>query len=203
MKFFGKGDKARMGAKSCDHPLYRCGHCGETGCQSRDCDNRQFQEADLCRDCGRSWEMIPLGGAETNAPTATRPAPAKTSKSLPKLPYTEIVLGTMLVVTIVGFGLFAKSRDGLFAGLEPRAPVSSPVAAKAKTVSGDVCGCYDEAMRLSGKGLSVESSHYKTGFLMCREFFGVAGGDAWTAGWNARRTAKAYEASCKSYRRKT
>jgi len=206
MKFFGKGDKARMSAKSCDHQIYRCGHCGETGCQSRECNNRQFQEADLCRDCGRSWEMFPVSEAPTAAPVVATTAAPSASRIKPKpsinLPWTEIVLGTMLVVTVVGFGILAQNRDQVFARFDRGGPLAPSVTQTATVVSSDVCGCYDEGLRLSGNGIGVQSSEYKTGFLMCRELFGVDGGDAWTAGWNARRSSKAYEASCRSYRRK-
>jgi len=52
----------------------------------------------------------------------------------------------------------------------------------------------------------VTSAEYRTGFEQCRfrggAQYGVDAGDAWTAGWNARRSGKAYEASCRAYKKR-
>ncbi len=64
-----------------------------------------------------------------------------------------------------------------------------------------VCECYDKAFSLAA-ATSVLSSDYRTGFEQCRARAGVNGGDAWTAGWEARLHSRPYEASCKSYKRK-
>ena len=64
-----------------------------------------------------------------------------------------------------------------------------------------ICECYDEAFRLAGKA-QVLSPEYRTGFEQCRARGGVDGGDAWTAGWNARLSAAPYEASCRAYKRR-
>jgi len=48
----------------------------------------------------------------------------------------------------------------------------------------------------------VISPEYRTGFEQCRARGGVDGGEAWTAGWNARLSAKPYEASCRAYQRR-
>ena len=64
------------------------------------------------------------------------------------------------------------------------------------------CQCYNEAFKLAGSNVGVMSSQYRTGFEQCRAVGGVKGGDAWTAGWNARLSAKPYEASCRSYRKR-
>ncbi|MHA7871429.1 MAG: hypothetical protein ACX939_03675, partial [Hyphococcus sp.] len=63
-----------------------------------------------------------------------------------------------------------------------------------------ICECYDKAFDLAGKA-KVISPEYRTGFEQCRARGGVDGGDAWTAGWNARLSARPYEASCRAYKR--
>ena len=64
-----------------------------------------------------------------------------------------------------------------------------------------ICECYDEAFALAGKA-KVLSPEYRTGFEQCRARGGVDGGDAWTAGWNARLSSKPYESSCRAYKRR-
>ena len=60
---------------------------------------------------------------------------------------------------------------------------------------------YDKAFSLAAR-TKVLSSEYRTGFEQCRARAGVDGGDAWTAGWEARLASRPYEASCKSYKRR-
>lgn len=64
-----------------------------------------------------------------------------------------------------------------------------------------LCRCFDEAYRLSGDNVDVMSSQYRTGFESCRAVAGARGGEAWTAGWNARVSAKSYQASCPAFLR--
>ena len=64
-----------------------------------------------------------------------------------------------------------------------------------------ICECYDEAFDLAGKS-KVLSPEYRTGFEQCRARGGVDGGDAWTAGWNARLSSRPYESSCRAYKRR-
>jgi hypothetical protein len=67
--------------------------------------------------------------------------------------------------------------------------------------AGDVaCQCFDQAFHLAGKDVGVMSSQYRTGFESCRAVAGVEGGDYWTAGWNARLSAKPFQATCRAYR---
>ena len=68
--------------------------------------------------------------------------------------------------------------------------------------SDGVCQCYNEAFKLAGSDVGVMSAQYRTGFEQCRAIHNVEGGDAWTAGWNARLSSKPYEASCRSYRKR-
>jgi hypothetical protein len=62
-----------------------------------------------------------------------------------------------------------------------------------------LCQCFNEGFKLAGSDVGVMSSQYRTGFEQCRAVLGVDGGDAWTAGWNSRVSAKPYEASCRSW----
>lgn len=62
-----------------------------------------------------------------------------------------------------------------------------------------LCQCFNEGFKLAGSDVGVMSSQYRTGFEQCRAIMGVDGGAAWTAGWNARVSAKPYEATCRSW----
>jgi len=73
----------------------------------------------------------------------------------------------------------------------------------ATRVNGDViCACYNEGFELAGKTDNVQSAVYRTGFSQCRALGSVEGGNAWTAGWEARRTGRPFEATCKAYKRR-
>ena len=65
-----------------------------------------------------------------------------------------------------------------------------------------VCQCYDAGFELAGKTSNVQGTAYRTGFSQCRARGSVEGGEAWTAGWNARRSGRTYEATCKAYKRR-
>ena len=78
----------------------------------------------------------------------------------------------------------------------------STISARSVGTDG-VCECYNEAFKLAGSNVGVMSAEYRTGFEQCRALRGVEGGDAWTAGWNARLSSRPYEASCKSYRKRS
>lgn len=120
----------------------------------------------------------------------------------------EALFGGVLALVVLGVALYAIANTS-FSGAGPAAP-QTPVV----TVSGDapvltadaagqdlICECYDTAFDLAGK-VDVISPEYRTGFEQCRARGGVDGGDAWTAGWNARLSAKPYEASCRAYKRR-
>jgi hypothetical protein len=62
-----------------------------------------------------------------------------------------------------------------------------------------LCQCFNEGFKLAGSDVGVMSSQYRTGFEQCRAIMGVDGGDAWTAGWNSRISAKPYESTCRSW----
>ncbi len=126
---------------------------------------------------------------------------------------TEAIFGAIAAVAVIGIALFSIANTSL-GGTIGSGPgnnsgnngVTSPSTTMAPTLTAAggqdlICQCYDEAFGLAGK-VKVISPEYRTGFEQCRARGGVDGGDAWTAGWNARLSAKPYEASCRSYKRR-
>lgn len=65
------------------------------------------------------------------------------------------------------------------------------------------CQCFNDAFDLAGQDVDVLSSQYRTGFEMCRATGDEFGGDAWTAGWNARLSAKPFQATCSAWLRQS
>lgn len=122
----------------------------------------------------------------------------------------EAIFGGLLAVVVLGVALYsiANTSFGGTIGAGPGnnngvTPVSSTMTPTLTAAGGQdlICQCYDEAFDLAGK-VKVISPEYRTGFEQCRARGGVDGGDAWTAGWNARLSAKPYEASCRAYKRR-
>lgn len=122
----------------------------------------------------------------------------------------EAIFGGVLALVVLGVALFAVMNTGFAGGgdggANPGADrgYSGPDMTPTLTaVSGQdlICECYDAAFQLAGK-VDVISPEYRTGFQQCRARGGVDGGDAWTAGWNARLSARPYEASCRAYKRR-
>lgn len=128
----------------------------------------------------------------------------------------EAMFGGALALGVLGFALYAMTNAEF--GGAPASGTGDSGAANPTTVqtpSGPdmtpvltaeggadlICECYDEAFSLAGK-VDVLSPEYRTGFQQCRARGGVDGGDAWTAGWNARLSAKPYETSCRAYKRR-
>ncbi len=123
----------------------------------------------------------------------------------------EAIFGGVLALVVLGVALFAlmnTSFSGANSGGAPAPSANTSYSGPDMTptlaaVSGQdlICECYDEAFKLAGK-VDVMSPEYRTGFQQCRARGGVDAGDAWTAGWNARLSARPYEASCRSYKRR-
>lgn len=122
----------------------------------------------------------------------------------------EAIFGGVLALVVLGVALFAVMNtsftgdDGGGANPGTDGAYSGPDMTPTLTaVSGQdlICECYDAAFQLAGK-VDVISPEYRTGFQQCRARGGVDGGDAWTAGWNARLSARPYEASCRAYKRR-
>ncbi len=65
-----------------------------------------------------------------------------------------------------------------------------------------ICSCYHDGYELAGSNSDVQSTAYRTGFTQCRSLGSIDGGKAWTAGWEARLSGHAFEASCKVYKRR-
>lgn len=122
----------------------------------------------------------------------------------------EAIFGGLLAVVVLGVALYSIANTS-FGGTIGGGPgdnngvttVSSTATPTLTATGGQdlICQCYDEAFDLAGK-VKVISPEYRTGFEQCRARGGVDGGDAWTAGWNARLSAKPYEASCRAYKRR-
>lgn len=123
----------------------------------------------------------------------------------------EAIFGGVLALVVLGIALFAVMNTSFSGGSGGGAtpPVTTTTVSGADitptltAASGQdlICDCYDEAFQLAGK-VDVLSPEYRTGFQQCRARGGVDGGDAWTAGWNARLSGRPYEASCRAYKRR-
>lgn len=116
----------------------------------------------------------------------------------------EAIFGGILALVVLGAAIFMVAGNGGW-GSRP-APLPKPGSAEASgpivdASAGDIsCQCFDQAFHLAGKDFGVMSSQYRTGFESCRAVGGVEGGDYWTAGWNARVSAKPFQATCRAYR---
>lgn len=127
----------------------------------------------------------------------------------------EAIFGGILALVVLGVAFFAIAdttftprlpggNTGAGVGAPGSSAVSTTSSAPAfSAASGQdlVCECYDKAFDLAGRA-RVLSPEYRTGFEQCRARGGVDGGDAWTAGWNARLSSRPYEASCRAYKRR-
>ena len=118
----------------------------------------------------------------------------------------EAVFGGLLALIVLGVAAYAIATTSFGAaqgGGVISAPAHGGAAPTLTATSGQdlICECYDQAFELAGKA-KVVSPEYRTGFEQCRARAGVSGGDAWTAGWNARLSARPYEASCRAYKRR-
>ncbi len=188
----------------CGGALFKCGHCGSLGCEKPGCDSRQFKPIERCNDCGRSYERI-----KQYKPSAA-PADGAASGVVGRpfaLPNVELLFGGVL-----GLVVLAAALAGLFGAFGGRIGQSESQTAAASSIGAvslapaeqsysDICQCYRQGMSLAGTGVTVLSSQYRTGFVQCRAVFGPQGGDAWTAGWNARIDGKLVGAGCRSWQR--
>ncbi len=127
----------------------------------------------------------------------------------------EAIFGGILAVFIVGLaligmkstqiggpsgGLGADKITAVSTGGDSLTPV---ISSSTTSGSSGVCECFDDAFKLAGSNVGVMSAQYRTGFEQCRAVLGEQGGNAWTAGWNARLSAKPYASSCRAYLKKT
>lgn len=122
----------------------------------------------------------------------------------------EAVFGGVLALVVLAVAVFAvvKTQFGQTGPTSgPPRIVDKSDSTPVRTVSASsseedaICQCFDQAFSLAGK-VDVLSPDYRTGFEQCRAVAGVDGGNAWTAGWNARLSSKPFEASCKAWRKR-
>ncbi|MEM9705493.1 MAG: hypothetical protein AAF850_05390 [Pseudomonadota bacterium] len=118
----------------------------------------------------------------------------------------EAVFGGVLALFVFAIAIYSLANTKLTArggsSVVSDAGPSRSIGRRggAEKVSAE-CRCFDDAFKLAGSDVGVMSAQYRTGFEQCREVLGVKGGEAWTDGWNARLSAKPYEATCRRYRR--
>ncbi|MBI1364492.1 MAG: hypothetical protein GC153_00860 [Alphaproteobacteria bacterium] len=112
----------------------------------------------------------------------------------------EAVFGGFLVLIVLAVALYALISTNIVSSPSQSGETTSvgggPIVVEATS---PVCQCFHKAFKLAGSNVGVMSSQYRTGFEACQGQFGAQGGDAWTAGWNARLSAKPYEASCRAW----
>lgn len=121
----------------------------------------------------------------------------------------EAVFGSLLALIVLGVAGYAIATTNFGSApggggtvVAPPAVIGGGAPTLTATSGQDlICECYDDAFQLAGK-VKVVSPEYRTGFEQCRARAGVSGGDAWTAGWNARLSARPYESSCRAYKRR-
>lgn len=115
----------------------------------------------------------------------------------------EAIFGGLLVLIVLAVAGYTL----LSTNLPPRPPTvgggvsATPPQQIVAEREDPLCQCYDGAFKLAGANVGVMSSQYRTGFEQCRAQLGAKGGDAWTAGWNARLSSKPYESSCRRWLR--
>ncbi len=123
----------------------------------------------------------------------------------------EAVFGGILALIVLGAAIFMVGGGdwgGDWGGGQAQTPTTPAIVtpttgagSSAPTSAEDVyCQCFDQAYDLARNG-STLSSEYRAGFESCRAVAGVKGGDAWTAGWNARLSSKPFQANCRAFLR--
>ncbi|HNR76338.1 MAG TPA: hypothetical protein PKM48_04360 [Parvularculaceae bacterium] len=119
----------------------------------------------------------------------------------------EAIFGGVLALVVLAAAIFMVSGGRWGSNSQSSTTggsviVSQPGAATPADAGRDVlCQCFDQGRDLAGSSVDVLSSQYRTGFESCRAVAGVKGGEAWTAGWNAKLSARPFQASCDSWLR--
>jgi hypothetical protein len=201
---------AKVKCPECGQQSFECGNCSRQGCQTGGCDKQQFVPIDKCKDCGRSYEMRPARKRKEDCPptgATQRPRPARS------FPIEYAFGAVLLTAAAIAAGLvlmrLPDAEPQQHAGI-PTISVSAPMVdagANAASLSvatyavTNVCDCFDGGRRLAGTDATVLSSSYRVGFVQCRAALGPTGGDAWTAGWNARHAREPVAQSCRAFKR--
>lgn len=199
---------AKVKCPECDQQCFECGNCSRQGCQTGGCEKQQFVPIDKCKDCGRAYEMRPA-----KKKPAEHGGKAPGSRPPRSFPIEYAFGAVLLTAAAVAAGLILMRLPGpepqQHAGL-PTISVSAPTIdygsngatpSTATYAVTNVCECFDGGRRLAGTDVSVLSSSYRVGFVQCRAALGPTGGDAWTAGWNARHARETAPQSCRAFMR--
>jgi len=119
----------------------------------------------------------------------------------------EAVFGGVLALVVLAAAIFMVA-GGRWGSTTQTPPPQNPIVVSqpggtnvADAGRSVLCQCFDQARDLAGSSVDVLSSQYRTGFESCRAVAGVKGGDAWTAGWNAKLSARPFQASCDAWLR--
>jgi hypothetical protein len=115
----------------------------------------------------------------------------------------DAIFAGLAALVVLAIAIFAVARTD-FGGAAAPPPTPDPLNAGGVVIASadDLeCQCFNQGFDLAGKDVGVMSSQYRTGFEQCRAVGGASGGDAWTAGWNSRLSAKPFAASCRTWRR--
>lgn len=109
----------------------------------------------------------------------------------------EAIFGGALALFVAAIAVYALTRGpGAPPPVTPT-PQSGPPPAVAEP--DPLCQCFDGGFDLAGSEVGVMSAQYRTGFEQCRARLGKDGGEAWTAGWNARLSSQPWQASCRAW----
>lgn len=110
----------------------------------------------------------------------------------------EGIFGGALALFVVLVAIYALSRGDRPEPIDPT-PTIPTDPARPGVEPNPLCQCYDDGFDLAGSDVGVMSSQYRAGFEQCRARLGDEGGDAWTAGWNARLSSQPWLSSCEGW----
>jgi len=179
--------------KTCGGDVFACRNCGAAGCRKNECANRQFIGNAQCADCSHTHVMVAVKEQKKIVAAKIRDASLWDRINIDVV----FVAGLALLAIIAATVTLLSGKPGI--DRRPVQMVASDDLAPGFAAAGDVCECYKKGFKLADQDDRVLSADYSTGFVLCRELHGENGGQAWTAGWNARMSARPFEASCRSY----
>lgn len=109
----------------------------------------------------------------------------------------DAIFGGALALFVAGVAIWALTRGLGAPAPGPTEPPAPP--GEVAQIPDPLCQCFDDGFKLAGSAVGVMSAQYRTGFEQCRARLGTKGGEAWTAGWNARLSSQPWQASCRAY----